>query len=123
MTMATSYPAAGIAAAIAHALAATNDRANPALDDGVIHTRRASGSGRYRTNWRGWWAMPAIWQPGAGLTTPLQSPVACIPVSMRTGLTQMTPKDGLMLGEELSQRLYELFWPGGLPAPAYTPSQ
>ena len=42
---------------------------------------------------------------------------------MRTGLTQMTPKDGLMLGEELSQRLYELFWPGGLPAPAYTPSQ
>ena len=41
MTMATSYPAAGIAAAIAHALAATNDRANPALDDGVIHTCRA----------------------------------------------------------------------------------
>ena len=25
---------------------------------------------------------------------------------------------GMRLCEELSQRLYELFWPGGLPAPA-----
>ena len=29
---------------------------------------------------------------------------------------------GLMLCEELSQRLYQLFWPGGLPSPA-NPSQ
>ena len=29
--------------------------------------------------------------------------------------------DGLTQCEELSQRLYELFWPGGLPAPAGPP--
>ena len=34
-----------------------------------------------------------------------------------TRMPENMVRSGLRLGEELSQRLYELFWPGGLPAP------
>ena len=51
MTMATSYPAQGIAAAIARGRAAANDRANPALDGGVINTCRALWEASHELAW------------------------------------------------------------------------
>ena len=121
MTMATSCPAAGIVAAIARALAAAADRANPALDGGVIHTCRALWEASHELAW-------LVGDAGGMATRRRIDNFFTVARSLHSNFYGDRAHaddvlEGLMLCDELSQRLYELFWPGGLSAPAHTQSQ
>ena len=94
-------------------IAATNDRRNPALGGGVSHTHRAL------------WEVSdelarLVGDAGDRATRRWIDNFFTVARSLHSNFYEdrahADDLDGLMLGEEFSQRLYELFRPGGLPA-------
>ena len=168
-TTTTAYQPADVAAAIARALAAANDRPKPHLDADCSPQRYAALAQSFRSSaWKhldegdlpqasnkGWGLVAetvkavsaqhggiihthrALWRVVTALARlvgdsgeqPTQHWINnsfSVARNLHFNFYEdRTPEDeviaGLILCEELSQRLYQLFWPGGLPAPANPP--
>ena len=168
-TTATTYQPDDVAAAIARALAAANDRPNPDLDADCSPQRYAALAQSFRSSaWKHLdegdlpqasnkaWGLVAetvkavsaqhgsiihthralgmvvtalarlVGDSGDAPTRRLIVVTFAAARAMHTNFYEdRVPEDEvlevLMQCEELSARLYELFWPGGLPAPADSP--
>ena len=165
----TTYQPNDVAAAIARALAAANDRPNPELDDYRTAQKYTTLGQSFRSSaWKHWddsdlpqasnkaWGLVAetvkaisaqhggaihthrgLWMvvtalarlvgdSGDAANRRLINNSFVIARALHSNFyddraPEDEVQDGLMQCEELSARLYELFWPGGLPAPTDSP--